>query len=271
MESKQESRGMKQLRLSTVTKAAGVTAVAVLMAGGAYAWASEPAATSAATAGHHGHEPTNLGLVKTDVKAYYGDTVDADGKHHASPDSDWAADAARSGAEARRDLRRALDHNVAHPAIVLDVDDTSELTYGLSAGNDFGYDPVESEEAINNGDFPAIESTLDFANYAAGKGVQVFFVTGRPEHQRTATLKNLANEGYPAPTDSILKPEGSAPDWLPCGLKCTTVEYKSAARAHIEDQYGVTIVVNMGDQFSDLKGGHAQHTVKVPNPMYYLP
>ena len=155
---------------------------------------------------------------------------------------------------------------------MLDVDDTSELTYGLSAGNDFGYDPVESEEAINNGDFPAIQATLEFANYAADQGVKVFFITGRPEHQRTATLKNLANEGYPAPTDAFLKPEGdSAPDWLPCAPKCTTIEYKSAARAHIEDQYGVTIVVNMGDQFSDLKGGHAQHTVKVSNPMYYLP
>jgi len=261
---------MKQLRLSTVTKVAGVATAAVLMAGGAYAWASEPAAGSS---GHHGgsHEPINLGLVKTDVKAYYGDTVDADGKHHASPDSDWAADAARSGDEARRDLKRALDHHVKQPAIVLDVDDTSELTYGLAAGNDFGYDPVESEEAINNGDFPAIESTLAFANYAADHGVKVFFVTGRPNHQKTATLKNLANEGYPAPADAILKPEGSAPDWLPCGLKCTTIEYKTAARAHIEDEYGVTIVVNMGDQFSDLKGGHSRNTVKVPNPMYYLP
>jgi hypothetical protein len=261
---------MKHLRLSTVTKTAGVTMAAVLMAGGAYAWASEP---TAASNGHHGgsHEPANLGLVKNDVKAYYGDTVDADGKHHASPDSDWASDAARSGAEASRDLRRALDHHVKNAAIVLDVDDTSELTYGLSAGNDFGYDPVESEEAINNGDFPAIQPTMDFANYAADHGVKVFFVTGRPEHQRTATLKNLANEGYPAPADAFLKPEGSAPDWLPCGLTCTTIEYKSAARTHIEAEYGVKIVVNMGDQFSDLKGGHALNTVKVPNPMYYLP
>lgn len=96
-------------------------------------------------------------------------------------------------------------------------------------------------------------------------------MTGRPEHQRTATLKNLANEGYPAPADAFLKPEGTAPDWLPCGLECTTIEYKSATRAHIEDAYDVTIVVNMGDQCSDLEGGHAQHTVKLPNPMYYLP
>jgi hypothetical protein len=261
---------LSRARLSSVTKITGVAAAAVLLAGGAYAWAAPSPSTSD---GHHGggHEPTNIGLVKNDVKAYYGDTKDADGHHHASADSDWAKDTARQVADARRALKRALDHHVAHPAIVLDVDDTSELTYGLNADSDFGYDPVKSENAINNGDFPAIEATMDFANYAAQRGAKVFFVTGRPEHQRPATLKNLANEGYPAPADAFLKPEGSAPDWLPCGLTCTTIEYKSLTRAHIEDAFHVTIVVNMGDQFSDLEGGHAQHPVKLPNPMYYLP
>ncbi len=256
-------------RMSTITKTTGVAVAAVLLAGGAYAWAAEPSSTTDSR--HGSHEPTNIGQVKLDVKDYYGDTKDADGNHHASPDSDWAKDTARQVNGAQRTLRRALGQHVENPAIVLDVDDTSELTYGLNAANDFGYDPVESEEAINNGDFPAIEQTMAFANYAAQHGVKVFFVTGRPEHQRTATLKNLANEGYPAPADAFLKPEGSAPDWLPCGLECTTIEYKSSTRAHIEDAYDVTIVVNMGDQFSDLEGGHAQHGVKLPNPMYYLP
>src|SRR5262245_41948258 len=118
-------------RMSTLAKTTGVVAVAVLLAGGAYAWAAEP--TSSTSDAQHGrsHEPANLGPVKTDIKAYYGDSKDADGHHHASPDSDWAADTARQVAGAQRALRRALEHNVANPAIVLDVDDTSELTYGL--------------------------------------------------------------------------------------------------------------------------------------------
>src|SRR5699024_5691380 len=41
-------------------------------------------------------------------------------------------------------------------------------------------------------------------------------------------------------------------------------------RKHIERQ-GYRIVENWGDQWSDLKGRHAQHVVKLPNPMYYLP
>jgi len=51
---------------------------------------------------------------------------------------------------------------------------------------------------------------------------------------------------------------------------CTTIHYKSATRAHIES-LGYDIVANFGDQFSDLKGGSADRTFKLPNPNYYLP
>ena len=34
---------------------------------------------------------------------------------------------------------------------------------------------------------------------------------------------------------------------------------------------GYDIVANFGDQFSDLNGGFADSTYKIPNPMYFLP
>ena len=34
---------------------------------------------------------------------------------------------------------------------------------------------------------------------------------------------------------------------------------------------GFTILVNVGDQDSDLAGGHAVRPFKLPNPMYYIP
>ena len=49
-----------------------------------------------------------------------------------------------------------------------------------------------------------------------------------------------------------------------------TVHYKSATRAHIES-LGYEVVANFGDQFSDLVGGSADKTFKMPNPNYYLP
>ena len=41
-------------------------------------------------------------------------------------------------------------------------------------------------------------------------------------------------------------------------------------RTRIEER-GYTILLTMGDQESDLTGGHAQATFKLPNPVYYLP
>ena len=49
-----------------------------------------------------------------------------------------------------------------------------------------------------------------------------------------------------------------------------TIPYKSGTRAYIESQ-GYNIVADIGDQFSDLLGGFADKTFKMPNPNYYLP
>ena len=100
--------------------------------------------------------------------------------------------------------------------------------------------------------------------------------------------------GYPAPTpidtghggfaDGLFTkpPVGSYPAYLDkpefCGpfihaspaASCPTIQYKSGTRAYIESQ-GYEIFANFGDQFSDLLGGFATRTFKMPNPNYYLP
>jgi len=50
----------------------------------------------------------------------------------------------------------------------------------------------------------------------------------------------------------------------------TLVPYKTGARKDLEKK-GARIVLNVGDQQSDLSGGHAKYTVKLPNPMYFTP
>jgi predicted secreted acid phosphatase len=90
--------------------------------------------------------------------------------------------------------------------------------------------------------------------------------------------------GQPDFTDGLFtKPAiGSYPAYLDtpelCGpfihatvpSSCPTIQYKSGTRAYIQSQ-GYDIVANFGDQFSDLLGGHADKTFKMPNPNYYLP
>ena len=74
---------------------------------------------------------------------------------------------------------------------------------------------------------------------------------------------------YPAYLD---KPEFCGPSIhaTPAAVSCPTIQYKSGTRAYIESQ-GYDIVANFGDQFSDLLGGFADKTFKMPNPNYYLP
>jgi predicted secreted acid phosphatase len=109
-----------------------------------------------------------------------------------------------------------------------------------------------------------IAPTKQIFDLAKSKGIAVFFITGRPEAQRAPTEDNLKREGYDGWAGLTLKPP-VAP-----GQTLATVQYKSGARAAIEDQ-GYTIVANIGDQYSDLAGGHAARAFKLPNPFYFLP
>jgi predicted secreted acid phosphatase len=184
----------------------------------------------------------------------------------------------------------------AHPgggskkAIVLDVDDTTLLNWNYEIASNWDYNPTTNAEFVTDQKFPAVFGMTDLVRSAQQMGYAIFFVTGRPAAQEPATLGNLASDGvgidagYPTPTalpngeDGLFtKPDPAAyPDYLRAacaddpGGKCTTIHYKAATRAHIES-LGYDIVLDLGDQDSDLKGGYADHTVKLPNPNYYLP
>jgi predicted secreted acid phosphatase len=71
---------------------------------------------------------------------------------------------------------------------------------------------------------------------------------------------------YPA---YLNKPEFCGPS-IAAGVSCPTIQYKSGTRAYIESK-GYDVVGDFGDQFSDLLGGFADKTFKMPNPNYYLP
>jgi hypothetical protein len=49
----------------------------------------------------------------------------------------------------------------------------------------------------------------------------------------------------------------------------TVVDFKAPERRKISEQ-GYTIILNLGDQDSDLKGGYAERIFKLPNPVYIV-
>jgi predicted secreted acid phosphatase len=224
----------------------------------------------------------NIDSVKSTIAAYYGDAGTGTSNKTASP---YISEMKRIvQTEAPRVAAACFIDKKLHrnPAIVLDADDTTLWTYDMEVGAmHFAYDPTLQNYWVQNQLFPAVPSMTSLAAIAKKAGCTVIGLTGRNDDQKAATLANLAKVGYPEFTAANYYTKwtgvGSSqqPPYIACAVagKCTTIEYKSQTRAHVESKSGgrYDIVANFGDQFSDLIGGHADLDVKLPNPTYYLP
>ncbi|MDT4912306.1 MAG: hypothetical protein QOC66_1434 [Pseudonocardiales bacterium] len=230
----------------------------------------------------------NIDQVKTAIKGYYGDTLttqvdpvsnDIDGAdkalHTFSPTGNYAAEMAGIVTDAEKYLTRPHGKG-SHPtssakkAVLFDIDDTTLNTYNYEIYSNFVYNPTTNAAFVNAAAFPAVPHMVDLEHYAQSKGYEVFFLTGRPESQRVGTITNLNNQGYTFNPANVYLKDLASPILAFCTPNCPTITYKSAYRAYIES-LGYNIVANFGDQYSDLTGGYADKTFKIPNPMYYLP
>lgn len=213
----------------------------------------------------------NLTKVEDQIEAYYGDTV-INGEHYASPTSNYARQVHGIERQVETYLQARKHWSKGKPAIVLDVDDTTLLTYNYELENGFAYNPTTNAAYVDAEKMSAVFGMPDLVSWAQNHGYSIFYITGRPETQRAATAGNLAKVGYTAPADDhlFLKNTANPPSYLPCGSTCNTIQYKSGTRAHIESM-GYDIAADIGDQYSDLSGGSTDKTFKMPNPMYFLP
>lgn len=232
------------------------------------------------------HQITNIDVLRQQLRNYYGDPL---GSGVAAEDGNYAKEARSVAHDGERWLTR---HHKVHgtKAIVLDVDDTTLMTWNYEIFSNWAYNPATNGTFVTEQRFPAVFGMVDMVKAAEREGYAIFFLTGRGAAQEAATLGNLTADnvgvdaGYPKPTalgngeDGLFTKPAVAdyPDYLKTACagdpngSCTTIHYKSATRAHIES-LGYDIVANFGDQYSDLKGGHADRTFKLPNPNYYLP
>lgn len=102
---------------------------------------------------------------------------------------------------------------------------------------------------------PAIADVRSLVRDAHARGVDVFFVTARPGIIHALTDWNLKQAGYPV--DGLYV--RSLPD-----LFAEVSAYKTEQRAKIEAK-GYTIIANIGNNTTDLVGGHAERTFKLPD------
>ena len=156
-----------------------------------------------------------------------------------------------------RGARRTATVHGKKLALVLDIDETSLSNYTAISADNFTFGPKSQAEATNEIGM-AIAPTLDLFNLAKQNGVAVFFITGRRENTRAHTESNLKREGYDGWQQLFLKPDASTD---------TTVQYKSGARARPSSSQGYRIIANVGDQYSDLAGGHEDIGVQARQPV----
>ncbi|MEU9174208.1 HAD family acid phosphatase [Streptomyces sp. NPDC048420] len=123
-------------------------------------------------------------------------------------------------------------------AIVFDIDNTTLET-------DFGFSYPS----------PANKPVLEVAKYAQEHGVSLFFVTARPDIIYSFTDSNLKQVGYQVSGLYVRNFIDLFKD---------VAAYKTAQRVDIENK-GYTIIANIGNSATDLSGGHAEKTFKLPD------
>ncbi len=182
-------------------------------------------------------------------------------------------DTGRLGRIAKRALNAQLDklRKGKKPAIVFDIDDTALSTYecqrrlGEFGGTELTACVVAAGAETTTGTgkgLPRIEPVYELFQKARKLGVHIFFITGRPDSARAASIENLFARGYRADYELTTFPSA-----LPETSK-SLIPYKSAARQGIEKR-GFEILLNVGDQLSDLRGGFSNRRILIPNPMYF--
>jgi len=204
-------------------------------------------------------QPANLGQAELDAAAYHDSG--AYGRDLATVDDEVG------------DWLTAQAPHTTRPALVLDIDETALSNWDEMKANGFGYIPggpcsllphgpcgFEAWERLEQA--PALAPTLRLYKLARTLGIAVFFITGRHDELTTATAITLQRAGYEGWAGLVLEPAGSR--------YVHAADFKAPARAAIE-AHGYTILATVGDQRSDLTGGHAVRGFLLPNPFYLIP
>jgi acid phosphatase len=200
--------------------------------------------------------PLNLGPIKDMLVEYHQKFYDADIAAVFESAQNYIE---KNASEAKR------------PALVLDIDETSLTNWPNLHADDFGFvadgtcdelpaGPCGFNAWILKGSATAIEPAHKLFEAAKTKGVAVIFITGRPNSQRDITILNLDHAGYEGWTELRTRPDGEGG---------TVQDYKTKERIKVEAE-GYTIIAGVGDQKSDIDGGHSGCTFKVPNPFYFI-
>jgi predicted secreted acid phosphatase len=161
---------------------------------------------------------------------------------------------------ATKSLKSQLKKKPKKPAIVFDIDDTLESTYECAKKSNFDRTQIGICQA-NNEQTP-IAPVWKLLKLAQKNKVAIVVITGRPQGIEPGTRQKLKADGLKGKYTLVMRPNGE--------FGKPARPYKTAARKAIAKK-GYKILVNIGDQRSDLDGNPSGKKFKVPNPMYFTP
>ena len=199
----------------------------------------------------HADEPPNLDFAKQQMRNYVGS-------------GEYAKRVAEVALQANKFLVKRIAKG-AKPgkklAVVFDIDETTLSNLPHLIANDYGYVPKTWDAWMLSAQARAIIPVQTIYDTAVRGKVDVFFITSRSETFRASTEKNLREVGYDAWTKVYYKPTADP--------TLSTTGFKTEVRRKLT-QEGYIIVVNIGDQNSDIMGGYAERAYKLPNPFYLM-
>jgi predicted secreted acid phosphatase len=145
------------------------------------------------------------------------------------------------------------------PTVVLDIDETTMSNWScLDAA---GFDLSGLVTCVVQSRSAAFPGAKAFIKHARARKVAIAFITGAPQAACALRQRNLIAQGIRKPFTLTCRPASDTSDSI--------VPYKSGARKALVKK-GATIVLDVGDQRSDLAGGAARKTYKLPNPIYTI-
>lgn len=246
-------RRARRLALGTSIAMVAILAVAV---------AAQPGGTVApyhAVGGiYQGLRPTAVGLPQIGESGTVGagDFAAVLRRYHDS--GAYERDLAAVDGAAQRYLdRRLTKKHKGKPALVLDIDETALSNYAGLAKS--GFTAAGLAQAVVAGTMVPLKPTLALYRNAVRHHVAVFFITGRPSLLDALTKTDLRGAGYNRGWNALYEKP------LTEGVEA----FKSSTRAAIQ-RHGYDIIANVGDQESDLDGGHADAAFKLPDPFYFI-
>lgn len=171
-------------------------------------------------------------------------------------------------------LRKKAGNHALKPAIVLDIDETivdNSPYYAWKICHDRDTS-MTWNKWIDRAEAKPLPGAVNFLNYAASRGVEIFYISNRNEEQKGATVRNLKKIGAPmADSEHVL-------------LQRSGEQGKEARRSQVARSHDIILLFgdNLGDfsgfdQLSQTARGNTVEKLReefgkklivFPNPMY---